>query len=80
MGLEELDQVSLVWFPDPFQLKYLAEIGVRFVGDVDKVRLDQRFWGGWAYLKSLQNWIKPGHGLRDPLDVAWRWRGVRWRL
>ena len=59
MGLKKLDQVSLVWFSDTLQVKYLAKVRISFVGDVDQVCLDEGFWWRRTDLERLENWVEP---------------------
>lgn len=45
MGLEEVEEVGVVFLGDAFEVEDLAEVDVGFVGDVDEVGLDERFGG-----------------------------------
>ncbi len=45
MGLEEFEEVGLVFLGDAFEVEDLAEVDVGFVGNVDEVGLDEGL--GW---------------------------------
>lgn len=55
MGLEELDQVSLVSFLETFEIQDFAEVDVRFVGNVNQVGLHQSFWRGGPNLECFED-------------------------
>lgn len=60
MGLEELEEVGLVLFADSFEVEDFAEVGFRFVGDVDEIGLNEGFRGSRPDLKRFEDRVNSG--------------------
>lgn len=58
----------MVGFADALEIHDFSKVGIRLVGNMDEVGLDQRFWWRWADLKSLKKRIDLRHALIDTFD------------
>lgn len=70
VGGEEVDKGGLVLFADTLQVEDFAEVGVGFVGDVDQIRLHERFWRRGADLQRFEEGVDFAHALVDAFGEA----------
>ena len=66
--------MRLVLFLETFQIEEFAEVGIRFVGDVNEISLDEGFRRRRADLEGFEDGVDAGSGLGNSLEIA-GWRG-----
>lgn len=69
-GREEVEKLSLLSLADALEIKNLAEVGVGFVGNMDKVGLHEGFWRRRTNLQRFEKRVDLGHGLIYAFDEA----------